>query len=91
MASLASIMPGPWLECRCLSGKQVDRWFNTPVVDGAYSLALPNEQNYNVVIQWSGALGSIGTCKGGSLAVGVGAGGNPYLTNKRFSCLAAQP
>jgi hypothetical protein len=48
--------------------------FNAAVVNGQYSINLPNDNTYSVQIQWSGLLGASGTCSAGTLVVSQGPG-----------------
>jgi hypothetical protein len=48
--------------------------YAAPVVDGGYSIVLPNQQSYTVEIQWSSTSAANGTCDAGTVSVGVGAG-----------------
>jgi hypothetical protein len=41
--------------------------YSTTVISGSYSISLTNLRTYNVVVFWRGALGSSGTCSGGTL------------------------
>jgi len=58
--------------------------FTAAVVNGVYSVNLPNDHTYSVQIEWSGLLGASGTCNAGSLTVSVGPG-TSSLTNN-WSC-----
>jgi hypothetical protein len=58
--------------------------FSAPVVNGVYSINLPNDHTYLVQIAWSGLLGASGTCKAGSLTVSVGPGSSGLTNN--WSC-----
>jgi hypothetical protein len=41
--------------------------YTTAVTSGSYSISLTNLRTYNVVVYWTGALGSSGSCSGGTL------------------------
>jgi hypothetical protein len=58
--------------------------FSAAVVNGVYSVNLPNDHTYSVQIEWSSLLGASGTCNAGSLTLNVGPG-NSSLTNN-WSC-----
>jgi hypothetical protein len=55
--------------------------FNAAIVNGMYSIALPNDHMYTVQIGWAGALGSSGTCNAGTLNVSVGPGSSTLTNN----------
>ena len=58
--------------------------FSAVVVNGVYSVNLPNHHTYSVQIEWSGLLGASGTCNAGSLTVNVGPGSSSLTNN--WSC-----
>jgi len=58
--------------------------FSAAVVNGVYSVNLPNDHTYSVQIEWSGLLGASGTCNAGSLTVNVGPGSSSLTNN--WSC-----
>jgi hypothetical protein len=58
--------------------------FSAVVVNGVYSVNLPNHHTYSVQIEWSGLLGASGTCNAGSLTVSVGPGSSSLTNN--WSC-----
>jgi hypothetical protein len=57
--------------------------FNAAVVNGQYSISLPNGHTYSVQIEWSG-FGFTGTCNVGSLPVNQGPGSSGSTNN--WSC-----
>jgi len=50
----------------------------------SYSAQLPNGHVYSVLVLWSGALGSSGSCNAGTLSVSQSAGSGNLLQN--FNC-----
>jgi hypothetical protein len=50
--------------------------YDTAVVNGHYSVSLPNQQSYTVAIRWSRPSGVNGTCNAGTFSLGQGAGGS---------------
>lgn len=57
------------------TNENTGQFYGAPVVGGRYSVVLPNQQSYEVEIQWSGTSGANGTCNAGTVSVEVGAGG----------------
>jgi hypothetical protein len=57
--------------------------FNAAVVNGQYSVSLPNDHTYSVQIGWSG-FGFSGICNAGSLPVNQGPGSSGLTNN--WSC-----
>ena len=51
------------------------------VNNGSYSASLQNGQDYKVTVDWSGLLGSTGSCNGGGLNLNVLAFSDTYNTN----------
>jgi hypothetical protein len=51
---------------------------STLVNSGAYSISLTNLRTYDVIVYWTGALGSSGTCSGGTLTLRA----NPEVTEQ---------
>lgn len=58
--------------------------YTSGVVNGQYSVNLPNDHSYLVQISWAGAFGSSGTCNAGSFAVSQGPGSSGLTEN--WSC-----
>jgi hypothetical protein len=56
--------------------------YSTTVSSGAYSISLTNLKTYNVVVYWTGILGSSGTCSGGTLNLQSSSG----IWNTSYSC-----
>jgi hypothetical protein len=50
------------------------------VTNGYYSVTLTNNQDYTVTVDWSGLIGSSGSCNGGSLNLNANSGSYSYST-----------
>jgi hypothetical protein len=61
-------------EALLFTNENTGQVYASAVVDGHYSVSLPNQQSYTVQIRWSGPSGVNETCNAGTFSLGQGAG-----------------